>query len=108
MADEALSSIWLEVEYVRLEDMQITVRLKGDKSDETEKNWFPAIPPQSDGTPAGDATAQRAATDLYDRILDGLDKKKLVLAKIAPRPGNDDRTLYCLAFRFQSGPLSRT
>lgn len=69
----------------------LKVRVKGDKSDENERAWFTAEVPSLD--------------QVYSAILEGLDKKRPVLAELV---SGSDGMLYCRAFRFLTIQQART
>jgi hypothetical protein len=71
VADE-VTGIWLKVSNARLHDNTIEVQLEGDREDR-EANWWSV---KADA--AGDVSAETFRT-----ILDGLDKKRTVLARLA-------------------------
>lgn len=81
-------SIWLEVANVRLENSVVQIQVKGDRTDR-EPVWWDVELENNNAKPE--------SNDAYRTIVDGLDKKRVVLAKLAAE-GN---TLKCAFIRVQ-------
>lgn len=94
-AENSPNGIWLEVADVRLEiggessGESHRVLLKGDR-EHPKPVWWPVA-----------KSASKSGDDIYRRILDEMDKKRVVLARLTC-DRQDSHTLHCDAFRFQS------
>lgn len=97
--EQSPDGIWLEVVDVRLETVPGTkeliyrVLLKGDRENPKPVWW---LADENGGIPCG---------DLYHTILNEMDRKRVVLARLTCKPGTDNNYLHCTAFRFQSAEL---
>jgi hypothetical protein len=80
---ERHNSIWLEVSNVRLENKSLQVQVKGDKADR-EPVWW-KVDLKEAGYGEGVGTTEEKKPDpnaAYRTISEGLDKKKIVLARL--------------------------
>ena len=94
------SSIWLEVTNVRLEDKRVELQLKGDRADREPVWWEVDLVTAGFGEAGKEVTkAKPDPNAAYKAIADGLDKKKLVLAKLAIDAPT--ATLKCTSIRVQ-------
>ena len=95
---EGRAGIWLEVADVQFEsgDKACKVQLKADRA-QPKPMWWPV-----NSTAVG-KPGEGAAYDTYKAILHELDRKRLVLARLSPKPKSTE--LHCDAFRFQSPDL---
>lgn len=85
------SGIWLEVSEVHFEtgdSKACSVVLKADREQPKPVYW-----------PVDDEAAGKDALETYKSILNELDKKRVVLARLSCKEGG---FLRCTAFRFQS------
>lgn len=86
MSETKLDGIWLEVSNVRLGEKELVrvveVQVKGDK-EEREPAWWPVA--DTWVNPKGSSDASDNAAKVYREIAEGLDKKRIVLAWLAPK-----------------------
>lgn len=99
--DEQQSWVWLEVSEVRYESGQekiCSVLLRADR-EQPKPVWWPVE----------DTAVSTTALETYKAILSEMDKKRMVLARLASsarqKNGKVDAWLRCDAFRFQSPEL---
>jgi hypothetical protein len=103
------ASIWLEVANIRLVGKRVEIQVKGDRADREPVWWEVKLVQAGFGEPAKEAEGGQPAVPekpdhntAYRTITDGLDKKKIVLANLAPdSEGDSATTLKCTSIRVQ-------
>ncbi len=86
------SEIWLKISNVRKDNTKVQVRFEADKGDDKEKQWW-IVDPKAYGKVDDDA--------LYRGILDGMDKKHIVLGKLGISTANSKSEICCKVIRVQ-------
>lgn len=96
--EQKREGIWLEIAEVRYEggkEKACSVLLKADR-EQPERIWWPVE----------DTAVRDSAFETYKAILNELDKKRMVLARLACKCDSEvGAWLHCDSFRFQSPEL---
>ncbi len=119
-ADTDNAGIWLEVAELQFDTVKGTskVQLKGDRAHPKPAWWdvestvlgarrepsttTPATPPTTPPPATATEPDIKAAYETYKAILNEMDKKRVVLARLTWKPGPPVEELHCNALRFQS------
>lgn len=99
------SGIWLEVAEVQFDRGDVRVQLKGDRA-HPKAVWWPV---ENTAAGASSSPGEQATSAVYRAVLNELDKKRVVLARLSctPAGGRSESSpgLRCDALRFQSADI---